>query len=347
MNTKNQEQFISKENKKRILLGVNALLMVVLIVVATYAWFSRNTVDDVNVDEIAFQGSSDLEVSLTGKEDDYAYSQTMKFSSSSLAQDISGDGSSAFYIPTTKSKDDNGTLLVPDTNDAVNWTPINDASNGGKYYKTQTIYFRSTDPLTVSLGDGSAVLGAAENSGAKLVGKEDTEVGNKSTVTGVKNSDGERVFVSKDCIVGASRIAFLDSGTSALQFVWIPRPNIFYETKKDAEGNEVKTIYGGTSSTSANLVDSLDTTQAYPSPTTHYFCSSGSVEKLDSGSVVTGSPNKELLTLTRASVSDRYYKGSIKVVIWVEGCDAEARRAFAGGKFGALLRFVGAEPSGS
>ena len=123
MNNKKQDQFISKENKKRILLCVNALLMVVLIVVATYAWFSRNTVDDVKVNEIAFQGSSDLEVSLD--DTNYAFSQTLSFNSSSLAQDITGSGlPTKFVRPSLTSPKDNSTnstLSVPNTADTSAW----------------------------------------------------------------------------------------------------------------------------------------------------------------------------------------------------------------------------------
>ena len=368
MNNKNQDQFISKENKKRILLCVNALLMVVLIVVATYAWFSRTTVDDIKVNEIAFQGSSDLEVSLN--DTDYAFSQDLKFNSSSLAQDITGNGlPSSFVRPSLTSSTDNSTLSVPNTADTSAWkTSLSGDDNEGQTqssdYKIKTIYFRSKKAMTVYLGDGSQVLGAAEVNNKNLVGPSNKDVvGNKSTVKDVKDASNDDVSVSKDCIVGATRFAFLDAGETAVKCLWIPRPNIFYETKI-SEDKEVKTIYGGTSSTLANLVDSKDTTQAYRSPTTHYYYDA-TIDTIDNETkVVTnaslatatnaiagstdlsttsrGNSKSKLVTLEKESTTE-YYKGSIKVVIWVEGCDAEARQAFAGGKFGATLRFVGIE----
>lgn len=351
MNTKNQEQFISKENKKRILLCVNALLMVVLIVVATYAWFSRNTVDDVNVNEIAFQGSSDLEVSL----DDtyYAFSQTLSFESGSLAQDITGDGlPSTFSRPTITDSKNNSTISVP-TSDTSKWnTNISGTDKKGQSadYKIKKIYFRSKKAMNVYLGDGSQVLGAAEVNNKKLVGTSE-EVGNKSTVKGVTGGTGE-VSVSKDCIVGATRFAFLNAGKTDVKCLWIPRPNIFYETYPNG-GDIAKTIHGGTSSsdlsTSYNIKSSV---QAYPNSKTHYYYKSdGTIA--NAAKVIAGNDNLsttsggktgfELVELTKASENDTYYKGSINVVIWVEGCDAEARQAFAGGKFGATLRFVGIE----
>lgn len=369
MNTKEQDQFISKENKKRILLCVNALLMVVLIVVATYAWFSRNTVDDVEVNEIAFQGSSDLEVSLD--DTNYAFSQTLSFNSSSLAQDITGSGlPNKFVRPSIKSSTNNSTLSVPDKANLNAWNANlsgkdKEGQTQSSDYKIKTIYFRSKKAMTVYLGDGSQVLGAAEVNNKKLVGTSE-EVGNKSTVKGVTNGT-EEVSVSKDCIVGATRFAFLNDAADTVNCVWIPRPNIFYETKI-SDKKEVKTIYGGTSSTLDNLGDSKDTTQAYPSPTTHYYYDAtttnnnetkvvtnatfetAGADNANAAKVIAGNDNLsttsggktgfELVALTKEGGTD-YYKGSINVVIWVEGCDAEARQAFAGGKFGATLRFVG------
>ncbi|MDY4813805.1 MAG: hypothetical protein SO152_08160 [Ruminococcus sp.] len=354
MNNKKQEQFISKENKKRILLCVNALLMVVLIVVATYAWFSRNTVDDINVNEIAFQGSSDLEVSLD--DTNYAFSQTLSFNSSSLAQDITGSGlPTKFVRPSIKSSTNNSTLSVPDKANLNAWNANlsgkdKEGQTQSSDYKIKTIYFRSKKAMTVYLGDGSQVLGAAEVNNKKLVGTSE-EVGNKSTVKGVTGGTGE-VSVSKDCIVGATRFAFLNAGKTDVKCLWIPRPNIFYETYPNG-GDIAKTIHGGTSSsdlsTSYNIKSSV---QAYPNSKTHYYYKSdGTIA--NAAKVIAGNDNLsttsggktgfELVELTKASENDTYYKGSINVVIWVEGCDAEARQAFAGGKFGATLRFVGIE----
>ncbi|MGN1131448.1 MAG: hypothetical protein ACI4RL_00975 [Ruminococcus sp.] len=355
MNNKNQEQFISKENKKRILLCVNALLMVVLIIIATYAWFSRTTVDDIKVNEVAFQGSSDLEVSLD--DTNYAFSQTLTFNSDSLAQDITGDGlPGTFSHPSTSASEDNATLLVPKS-DTSGWdTEVSGEDVAGKSsdYKIQKIYFRSKEPMTVYLGDGSEVLGATEISGKKLVGNSE-EVGNKSTIKGVTNGT-DSVSVSKDCIVGASRFAFLNAGKTDVQCIWIPRPNIFYETKKDASDNVVKTIHGGTSSDLNTTFNVSDSGQAYPDSTVHYYYTTdnSSVKQTSSKAIAGredlsttsyGNSKSKLVELTKASESDTYYKGSIYVVIWVEGCDAEARQAFGGGKFGALMRFVGVSSS--
>ena len=372
MNNKKQDQFISKENKKRILLCVNALLMVVLIVVATYAWFSRNTVDDVKVNEIAFQGSSDLEVSLD--DTNYAFSQTLSFNSSSLAQDITGSGlPTKFVRPSLTSPKDNSTnstLSVPNTADTSAWkTSLSGDDNEGQTqssdYKIKKIYFRSKKAMTVYLGDGSQVLGAAEVNNKKLVNSDPDKVGNKSTVQGVTNGT-EKVTVSKDCIVGATRFAFLNDAADTVNRVWIPRPNIFYETYPNG-GDIAKTIHGGTSSSDLSTTYNIESPfQAYPDSAKHYYydatinnetkvVTNASLVTADADKAIAGStdlsttskgkPNSKLVELN--DYSGGYYKGSINVVIWVEGCDAEARQAFAGGKFGATLRFVGVEPSGS
>ncbi len=339
MNSKDKNRFISKQNKKHILLIVNALLMVVLITVATYAWFSRNTIDEVKVDEIAFEGSSDLEVSLTGNDNDYAFSKQMSFPSSSLSQEITGDGLPAnFYHARTQASPENSTILVPMGNSST-WQK---ADEGGQY-KKQKVYFRSKEALTVYLGSGSTALGEAEINGMKLVGNSD-EVGNKSTTSGIKNSVGTSVSVSKDCIVGASRVGFLNADESAVSFVWIPRANIFYDTI-----TEGKTIYGGTSSNLDNINTEHPNNPLCPNATTHYYYNA-SGSKVTATKVVPGdnglstgveNEKSKVVKLTKSNASDEYYKGETTVVIWIEGCDAEARRAFAGGKFGVNMQFVG------
>lgn len=334
-----ETKFISTRTKKSILFVVNIILLVALIVIATFAWFLRNLVDEVNTDEVLFEGNSDLQVSLDGT--DYGYKKMID-TGGKIYNEITGTGiiSSLYSAPTTGYKTNsttNSTTLVP--TDTGTW----EVANSGDYIK-QKIYFRSEEELTVYLGSGSWVKGSDEINGKKLVSENSSDVGHPSDVE-VKNSDGTKVTMSKDCIVGATRVAFI-SGESATNpnFIWIPRANIFYETTETS-----KKIYGGTTYDSANL-DSSSGSQPFPDPTKHYYGTNGSsvISKFDN--VIAGSSNLvksqgnescKVVKLEKPNAESKYYEGNATVVIWVEGCDAEARRAFAGGKFGVYFQFLG------
>jgi hypothetical protein len=343
MNTKNNEKFISKANKKRLLLLVNVILMIALVTVATYAWFSRNTIDTVNVDEIAFDGSTDLEVSLDNK--NFSFHQTWNNASTkTLSKEITGDGVLAnFRKVTTKASSSNETILVPNTDEVSSWTTVTE----NEQYITKTIYFRSKEKMEVYLGSGSYIKGADEIAGNSLVG---SSVSRESTVTDAKNSSGTKVKMSKDCIVGATRIAFLtDSSATSSNFVWIPRANLFYDTTATT-----KTIYGGTSYDAGNLTttDYNSNNPMSPYATVHYYYdTSGTAKEYDSQKTAAGTDGLasgsktgigSVATVeTKKDTDDGYYYGHAEVVIWIEGCDAEARRAFAGGKFGVHFQFIG------
>lgn len=340
MNIKNNEKFISKANKKRLLLLVNVILMIALVTVATYAWFSRNTIDTVNVDEIAFDGSTDLEVSLDNV--NYSFHQTWNNASTkTLSKEITGDGVPGnFRKATTKASDSNSTVLIPDTSDVANWAKATE----NQQYLTKTIYFRSKEKMNVYLGSGSYIKGADEIAGNKLVG---TSVSRESSVTDAKDSTGTKVRMSKDCIVGATRVAFLtDSSATSSNFIWIPRANLFYDTTEDS-----KIIYGGTAYDADNLTANYSNNPMSPKSTVHYYYNtSGTKQTYSSTKTAAGTDglasgsskgNCLVATLNGTAKDDGYIYGSAEVVIWVEGCDAEARRAFAGGKFGVHFQFVG------
>ena len=54
-------------------------------------------------------------------------------------------------------------------------------------------------------------------------------------------------------------------------------------------------------------------------------------------------PTESVVTLTKTNADDKYYKAHIKVRIWAEGTDREAKYPLAGGKFNATLAFSGKE----
>lgn len=334
-------KFISKFTKKNLLIIVNVILLVALLVISTYAWFYHNLIDEVKTDVVQFDGSSDLEVSLDGT--NYAYSKTMELDSASLSKEITGNGLVSSFSRVSTIADTTFTnVLVPNTGST--W---DDAKTGD--YIIQKIHFRSKQNMTVYLGDGSYVKGEDELIGGALYGPN---VKNKSKVTDVKDttSSGSQINVSKDCIVGATRIAFLDGDALTNKFIWIPRPDLFYMTDNNGVNILKHTEDGSPISVSGYPFPNSDK-HIYYSKTkakeTYPYKETGAHTLAGVSSLATTtshSDSNKLVTLTKTG-NDTYYRGAINVVIWVEGCDSEARRAFAGGKFKVYMQFVGADNS--
>lgn len=78
-----------------------------------------------------------------------------------------------------------------------------------------------------------------------------------------------------------------------------------------------------------------------------YYDASASQQKVRtlSGYYLTGQLNAAptITTLTKASATDEYYTAHIKVVVWAEGTDREAKIPLAGGNFYTYLNFSGSK----
>ena len=229
-------------------------------------------------------------------------------------EDITSDGYN-FFRPVFLT--DSNNIRTPDT--TVNWE---DAAKN-RAYISQEITFRTGSASDIYIGSGTQIITSAENEGKLLASSNPEEIGNISP-------NGN---FSRDCIVGALRISAVDSNDN-MCFVMIPR-------------TDVEFVQNGTSfSVETNENVSLDVFDHYYYSTNYQ--SEGAPVKLDESKVVhayTPSTDGTIAKIgtTTLNKNDGFYYTTATINIWVEGCDAEARRALSGGKFNIVLDFMAVE----
>lgn len=370
-----EPNFISKSTKKTLLLVVNVILIVALLAIATYAWFFRNLADNVNTEEIQFTAGLSLEVSLTGASDDYANDKTIvrgtDYSESALAMELTGDGLvSNFMYPTLQKNEENESIKRPDVN--ASWP--NKSLAGNVDYIHKTLYFRSTIPVDIYLTNNSYFKATSEIAGKPLVWTSTPTEEEKEDYRLVSNADSVGNYYSKDCVVGATRAAFVDTtdeDNPIKRLLWVPRPDIFCNIATDSEKvymTAPKTVQDDAYYSS---LDALPATHKYykyvPSPDTHWYYTknaSGSATKytqhilnsetnqVENGTYIVGTsklPKVDAISskygyigsTKKVNDGDEYYTTQVDVTIWIDGCDAEARKEFVGGKFSSKFQFVG------
>lgn len=317
-----------KLNKKRTVLRQISLLaaIVVMLILAVFAWFTSSsgeaTAEGIKVS--MFTGNN-LDISLDGGKnyvgdidllsaDDQEYiSDENKIKGVLSMEDITSDGYN-FFRPVFLTDANN--IRTPDT--AENWE---DAAKN-RAYISQEITFRTGSASDIYIGSGTQIITSAENEGKLLASSNPEKIGNISP-------NGN---FSRDCIVGALRISAVDSNDN-MCFVMIPRTDVELvqnDTSFSVETNNV----------SSNVFD-------------HYYYSTnyqseGAPVKLDESKVVHAyTPNTDgtiaKIGTTTLNKNDGFYYTTATINIWVEGCDAEARRALSGGKFNIVLDFMAVE----
>ena len=374
-----EPNFISKSTKKTLLLVVNVILIVALLAIATYAWFFRNLADNVDTEQIQFTAGLSLEVSLTGANDDYANDKTIvrgtDYSESALAMELTGDGiPSHFKYPTLEKNAVNESIKRPDVN--ASWPPKSLAGNVDYIHKT--LYFRSTIPVDIYLTNNSYFKATSEIAGKPLVWTSTPTEEEKENYRLVSNADSVGNYYSKDCVVGAARAAFVDTtdeDNPIKRLLWVPRPDIFCNIATDSEKvymTAPKTVQDDAYYSS---LDALTATHKYyeyvPSPDTHWYYTKNSEssytqhtlskvnqiagkKSVSEGNYVVGTkmlPNVDATSTSlncgyigstkKVNDGDEYYTTKVDVTIWIDGCDAEARKEFVGGKFSSKFQFVG------
>ncbi|MGN1051486.1 MAG: hypothetical protein ACI4QE_04220 [Acutalibacteraceae bacterium] len=360
MDNSKDKKIISKTTKRNLLLAINIVIMVALIVIATYAWFSRNLIDIINPDTVSMESSTNLEIRLS-ESDDWGYEKTFEFPETAVQREITGSGLPSEFSYAATAENEDGLYYVPVTGDSSGWkTTKSDSNPVRKDYDfiLQPIYFRSTKPMTVYLGSNSQVLGAAEIDGKKLASANASEVGNESSYSVDSEGDKNGVHYSKDCVVGASRIAFVSADEATKYLTWLPRPDICYEqyVSEDVVLDYIHISEDGTAITegyhnpfgvtpSKHFFYTVANNTAGGAVTSNTY-ESGVTSKYLVGDIsTTGSSNnanEKIIEMTTQD-EDGFYYANVNLVCWVEGCDQEARRAFANGSFGVGLEFIGFE----
>jgi len=297
---------------------INLFLIFILMTVSVYAWFASNVNNNVSISEIEVQADNNLQLSLDGKTWSGSLNldsivKTMKF------VEVTGNGEK-FYIP--KLEQYPNYALVDLESD---FTALDDNAVNVSYLKFD-VYMRSEDALNVHLSSESY---AAPLCGDKDMGDDCLNPAN------VKLADGAVNF-SKDCIVGALRVSYVDASKN--RQIWITNPEYFL--------NNIM----GTDEYSMNSKDSTDYSGSdfvWNNPKTHWYYD-GNKDLLTSSaltSIESFTDDTKLATLAKnANVlpdniqeEANYNYGKATFTVWLEGCDTEARQALLGGKFSLSL----------
>lgn len=321
--SKDQKLVKIKRDTKSLVMK-NLIVMAVLIIIAltgVISWFTNKTeatADGINViceapkclkiavvqhgdpapdvnDETQW---SEGEITLT--KEDYPFLKEQSII------EITSDGTD-FYKP--KLTQENG-KAKPDT--SSEWDVADKDS-----YLSIDVYMKTGEDHMVYL-----------NSGTEISPISTTLTGEQS---GNKSDDGD---FSKDCIVGAVRLSTVNSADSKLKNLWIPAPQIHYDSDKkevtlgNTSGDTFKHKYW-------KVTKNSDGKTGKPTGT-------APVEYKD---VITNTNNDfklgknyDFAMLTKKQPSDKYASGMTTVNIWVDGEDDEARFAMVGGKFKATIK---------
>lgn len=321
--SKDQKLVKVKRDTKSLVIK-NLIVMAVLIIIAltgVISWFTNKTeatADGINVICEAPKGLkiavvqhgepapdvddetkwSEGEITLT--KEDYPFLKEQSII------EITSDGTD-FYKP--KLTQENG-KAKPDT--SSEWDVADKDS-----YLSIDVYMKTGEDHMVYL-----------NSGTEISPISTTLTGEQS---GNKSDDGD---FSKDCIVGAVRLSTVNSADSKLKNLWIPAPQIHYDSDKkevtlgNTSGDTFKHKYW-------KVTKNSDGKTGKPTGT-------APVEYKD---VITNTNNDfklgknyDFAMLTKKQPSDKYASGMTTVNIWVDGEDDEARFAMVGGKFKATIK---------
>lgn len=321
--SKDQKLVKIKRDTKSLVMK-NLIVMAVLIIIAltgVISWFTNKTeatADGINVTCEAPKGLkiavvrhgesapdvddetkwSEGEITLT--KEDYPFLKEQSI------LEITSDGTD-FYKP--KLTQENG-KAKPDTSSV--W----DVADKNSYLSID-VYMKTGDDHMVYL-----------NSETEISPISTTLTGEQS---GNKSDDGD---FSKDCIVGAVRLSTVNSADSKLKNLWIPAPQIHYNSDKkevtldNTSGDTFKHKYWKVTKNSDGKI-------GMPQGTT----------PVEYEGVITNTNNNFKLgknynfaKLTKNQSSDKYATGMTTVNIWVDGEDDEARFAMVGGKFKATIK---------
>ena len=346
-----------RRNPSWLIKAIMLLLSLIIMVFAmTLSWY-KITPDPVDATGVIIKSSSskhfDMAVGFESSVNGFQYTMSQYAKNFSLRDVITPDGKHYDVLHDFSPIDltgDGVTLVRPSMQlkntdiDRSNHTFTTVSPN--KEYISFDMYFRASEPCKVFLDSGSFVKGAIENTpgDGKLVQTEKTD----------DNRKADEGNFSKDAVVGAVRVSFVNynrfyegedraNRNSVARLLWLPRPDIHLDTKDENGINKSPWTLSTDLTPDNTKVDywgSTDRFMGYPTDTfTHHYYTY--IYDEATGTYV-GEDRNYLNTITNPEKdaicdvdfkSGDYYYGKVQVNIWIEGCDAEARRAIAGGQF--------------
>ena len=343
------------------------LALIIMIFVASLAWFAPPdrpvTAEGLSVNTTA---GKEFEVAIGFKTSATGYQYIMSpFSKEIRLEDVVTDDGTHYNVLSDFTPIDvtgDGVTLVRPSMKAKNadidrQSHTYTAVTPNKEYISFDLYFQSEQECSVYLDKGSFVKGAIEETPGDGSLVDATKI-----VDNRKSDDGA---YSKDAIVGAVRVSFvnyksylededLNNRNANASLLWLPRPDIFLNAKQpSSEKDNVKPWILSTG------VQPGDKLTYYPPASdrmmwlqcdtyTHHYYTYKYDEYMQQivgedrnyPSTVT-SPDKVFICDVNTAKNGKYY-GKTQVNIWIEGCDAEARRTMSGGQFQVNFDLAGA-----
>lgn len=314
------------KSKNKYIIAVNLFLIAMLMTVAVYAWFASQAENRVDAYDIQVQSDNSLELSF----DEETWGGTLN-----LADLEKSDGTKVLDTMKFVEVTSNATnFWIPQLTQKTNYAEVNTSGTwttavANQDYLNFTVHMRSKDKLNVYLGSESKASPAS----SVVTG---ANCGNPSSY-----ATGANTF-SKDCIVGALRVAF-KSPSYTSKMIWITNPEYHLNNKVGSSTYTMDTTaehgdYGsGTGAVGADFRWNNPYQHNYYNNATYYvWTAANTLYELPDTLESVPTDNKTLLASLTTKEGD-YYTGSVTFSIWIEGCDTEARRALVDGKFNLSL----------
>lgn len=222
-----------------------------------------------------------------------------------------------------------------------------------KEYLSFDLYFMSNEVCQVKLDSETFVKGLIEENGGSLVLEEHPD-GHASALTDneyINNRLSKNGWYSRDAIVGAIRTSFVNYSECIIgedntsldttpRVLWLPRPDIHLNEKNDGLWD---LSLGLTEETSPLETFGDITANTYKH---HYYKYTVGADNTVTGAdyiydATVTDPNGQIICDVNKTNNNKDYYGKTKVNIWIEGCDAEARRTMSGGQFVIKFDFAG------
>lgn len=214
-------------------------------------------------------------------------------------------------------------LLQYDEVAYVDTTQSFDAATPNDEYMSFDLYFRSQ----TTQNDHDVVL------------QSNSSITPLTTLSGIYNNASENSAI-KDAAIGAVRMAVYNN--TAREVLWIPGPYVYYNGVNDTLytgltdfSNKGAAYYNGSAIELRND-EGTDDHAYYSSPSSRQVISHTAANTFAGSTLGT---DTSVLTLATHDSANGYYYGHIRVNLWLEGEDAEARVAFVGGRFSMALNF--------
>lgn len=217
-------------------LAIMALLL--LLVAATYTWFSLSKTPRVNNMDLYVSSPSGLEIAQKFDAPDEDWGQSISFAeivseTSPLKPCTWSDRDGRFYAPE----------YGLDGRMTGSWQPLSDSENANMdgeqgYYTMGTVYARSKTAVTVSLSEAVPMEDGTEGAGTYLIG---TPVWNSNTILHDNGGSGAEYAVR----IGL-RVTPLDGAgnTAGASAFYIYEPNSDRHAEGEPGYRETKNIYG-------------------------------------------------------------------------------------------------------